>query len=263
MMTTRSHFAFRIDTWTANGESIVEHVAGAEDFQIALADAAAVARRWPGAASSLRALPTVERLHLAISATRVSETPGLALSAASARWRWPAVGAGATAAAPRLSHSIGCSYGIGRVPVFQRHHLVSHFPFPLEPPHCPVVQSAVAVLLSSLHTVFPIGFEGSQVPPSVPVVRVNVLPPLQTTVVAAPTGCGGSGPPERANPRRRSWTRSPACGCKPSCTQLRVPSVIEPLTTCPEFTSRHSACTAPSPWSVPPIRPGGLSSPSC
>jgi hypothetical protein len=28
MTTTRTHFPFRIDVWTANGESIVEHVAG-------------------------------------------------------------------------------------------------------------------------------------------------------------------------------------------------------------------------------------------
>jgi hypothetical protein len=34
---TRTHFTFRIDIWTANGESIVEHVAGVEDYQIALA----------------------------------------------------------------------------------------------------------------------------------------------------------------------------------------------------------------------------------
>ena len=44
-MTTRTHFAFQIDLWDATGDNIVEHVAGAEDFQIALADAAAVASR--------------------------------------------------------------------------------------------------------------------------------------------------------------------------------------------------------------------------
>jgi hypothetical protein len=42
-MMTRTHFAFRIDLWDATADNIVEHVAGAEDFQIALADAAAVA----------------------------------------------------------------------------------------------------------------------------------------------------------------------------------------------------------------------------
>jgi hypothetical protein len=44
-MTTRTHFAFRIDLWDATADNIVGHVAGAEDFQIALADAAAVASR--------------------------------------------------------------------------------------------------------------------------------------------------------------------------------------------------------------------------
>jgi len=33
MTTTRTHFTFRVDTWTPNGESIVEHVAGVEDYQ--------------------------------------------------------------------------------------------------------------------------------------------------------------------------------------------------------------------------------------
>jgi hypothetical protein len=36
-MTTRTHFSFRVDTWTPDGESIVEHVAGVEDYQVALA----------------------------------------------------------------------------------------------------------------------------------------------------------------------------------------------------------------------------------
>jgi len=34
-MTTRTHFN-RVDTWTPDGESIVEHAAGVEDYQ-----------RWP------------------------------------------------------------------------------------------------------------------------------------------------------------------------------------------------------------------------
>jgi hypothetical protein len=42
---TRATFAFRIDLWDGTGDNIVEHVAGAEDFQIALADAAVVASR--------------------------------------------------------------------------------------------------------------------------------------------------------------------------------------------------------------------------
>jgi hypothetical protein len=31
---TRTHFTFRIDTWTADGESIVEHLAGVEDYNL-------------------------------------------------------------------------------------------------------------------------------------------------------------------------------------------------------------------------------------
>ena len=37
MTTFRTYFTFRVDTWTPDGESIVEHVAGVEDYQVALA----------------------------------------------------------------------------------------------------------------------------------------------------------------------------------------------------------------------------------
>jgi hypothetical protein len=37
MTVTRTHFTFRVDTWTHDGESVIEHVAGVEDFQVALA----------------------------------------------------------------------------------------------------------------------------------------------------------------------------------------------------------------------------------
>src|SRR5438094_7028657 len=36
-MTTRTHFTFRIDMWSPDGSSIIEHIAGVEDFQIAQA----------------------------------------------------------------------------------------------------------------------------------------------------------------------------------------------------------------------------------
>jgi hypothetical protein len=36
MTTTRTHFTFRVDTWTPDSESIVEHVAGIEDYQVAM-----------------------------------------------------------------------------------------------------------------------------------------------------------------------------------------------------------------------------------
>ena len=53
-MTTRTHFTFRIDLWTADGESIVEHVAGVEDYQFALATYRAACERWPGVPITLR-----------------------------------------------------------------------------------------------------------------------------------------------------------------------------------------------------------------
>jgi len=35
---TRTHFAYRIDIWSKpNGDSIVEHVAGVEDYDVAVA----------------------------------------------------------------------------------------------------------------------------------------------------------------------------------------------------------------------------------
>ena len=36
MSTTRTHFTFRVDTWTPDGESIVEHIADVEDLTVAL-----------------------------------------------------------------------------------------------------------------------------------------------------------------------------------------------------------------------------------
>ena len=47
---TQNDFAFRIDRWTDDGE----HVAGAEDFQIAMATYHAARKRWPKAAMTLR-----------------------------------------------------------------------------------------------------------------------------------------------------------------------------------------------------------------
>ena len=54
MTTTRTHFTFRVDTWTPDGESIVEHVAGVEDYQVALATFLAACQRWPGTPITLR-----------------------------------------------------------------------------------------------------------------------------------------------------------------------------------------------------------------
>ena len=54
MAITRTHFTFRIDLWNPDGESIVEHIAGVEDYQVALATYRAAVERWPGGAITLR-----------------------------------------------------------------------------------------------------------------------------------------------------------------------------------------------------------------
>ena len=54
MTTLRTHFTFRVDTWTPDGESIVEHVAGVEDYQVVLATFRAACERWPGTPITLR-----------------------------------------------------------------------------------------------------------------------------------------------------------------------------------------------------------------
>ena len=43
-----------VDTWTADGESIVEHVAGVEDYDVALATFHAACKRWPGTPITVR-----------------------------------------------------------------------------------------------------------------------------------------------------------------------------------------------------------------
>ena len=52
MSTTRT-ITYRVDTWTPDGESIVEHVAGIEDYQVALVTYRAC-QRWPGIPITLR-----------------------------------------------------------------------------------------------------------------------------------------------------------------------------------------------------------------
>ena len=54
MSTMRTEFTFRVDTWTPDGESIVEHVAGIEDCQVALVTYRAACQRWPGIPITLR-----------------------------------------------------------------------------------------------------------------------------------------------------------------------------------------------------------------
>ena len=54
MAVTRTHFTFRVDLWTPDGESIVEHIAGVEDYQVAFATFRAACERWPGTPITLR-----------------------------------------------------------------------------------------------------------------------------------------------------------------------------------------------------------------
>ena len=55
MTPKKTSLTFRIDTWTPDGESIVKHVAGVEDYQVALATYRAVcssSRDGPGLATT-------------------------------------------------------------------------------------------------------------------------------------------------------------------------------------------------------------------
>jgi hypothetical protein len=53
-MKTKAHFAFRVDIWDETGNSIVEHVAGVDDFEVAEATYWAAVARWPAARITLR-----------------------------------------------------------------------------------------------------------------------------------------------------------------------------------------------------------------
>jgi hypothetical protein len=48
MTVTKTHFAYRIDRWDADGNSIMEHVAGCNDLTVAVAAHDAAVRRWAG-----------------------------------------------------------------------------------------------------------------------------------------------------------------------------------------------------------------------
>jgi hypothetical protein len=51
---TKTHFAFRVDIWDDTGDSIIEHVAGMDDFEVAEATYRAAVARWPAARITLR-----------------------------------------------------------------------------------------------------------------------------------------------------------------------------------------------------------------
>jgi hypothetical protein len=46
-MNYRTRFAYRIDAWDAEGENVIEHLAGVEDLQVAKATYLAACQRWP------------------------------------------------------------------------------------------------------------------------------------------------------------------------------------------------------------------------
>jgi hypothetical protein len=46
--------AFRLDRWDAEGNSIMEHVAGIDDLRVARASYEAACKRWPGECITLR-----------------------------------------------------------------------------------------------------------------------------------------------------------------------------------------------------------------
>ena len=50
----RTHFAYRIDLWDPDGENVIEHLAGVEDPQVAMATYVAACQRWPRAPITLR-----------------------------------------------------------------------------------------------------------------------------------------------------------------------------------------------------------------
>ena len=54
MTTTRTHFTFRVDTWTPDGESIVEHIAGRRRLSGCTRHHPRSLRTWPGTPITLR-----------------------------------------------------------------------------------------------------------------------------------------------------------------------------------------------------------------
>jgi hypothetical protein len=51
---TKTHFQFRLDLWDADGNEVLEHIAGVDDFNVAMGAYQAVLTRWPHARVILR-----------------------------------------------------------------------------------------------------------------------------------------------------------------------------------------------------------------
>ena len=50
----RTHFLYRVDMWTINGEHVIEHLAGIEDAQLAMVTYQAACKRWQNTVITLR-----------------------------------------------------------------------------------------------------------------------------------------------------------------------------------------------------------------
>jgi hypothetical protein len=77
-MKTKTHFAFRVDVWDDTGDSIVEHVAGVDDFEVAEATYRAAVARWPMArirGNGWRIDPSVRRPGTPL-ATKIDDRDG-------------------------------------------------------------------------------------------------------------------------------------------------------------------------------------------
>jgi len=85
----RSHFAYRIDAWDADGENVIEHRAGVEDLQVAMATYLAACQRWPGTPITLR---QGTRVIEDSRQTRLVWVSLCTLDYSRARPRWPAAG---------------------------------------------------------------------------------------------------------------------------------------------------------------------------
>src|SRR5438034_11717651 len=72
-MKTKIYFAFRVDIWDDTGDSIVEHVAGVDDFEVAEATYRAAVARWPRARITLRTVASAHRRTVARRAGEVRQ----------------------------------------------------------------------------------------------------------------------------------------------------------------------------------------------
>ena len=78
-MKTKTYVAFRVDIRDDTSNSIVEHVAGVDDFEVAEATYRAAWTRWPGTPITLRQCARISVLNPILNAR---ETWGSAISSA-------------------------------------------------------------------------------------------------------------------------------------------------------------------------------------